>query len=481
MFQSVRDAKTRRELGEHYTSEVNILRTLNPLFLDELWTEFEHVKTLGKYEADRLRKLRDRLGQIRYMDPACGCGNFIIVAYRELRDLELLIMERLQEITGAPTKLIANYGLKVTLDHFYGIEIDEWPARIAETAMFLIDRQCDLRLTASLGWAPDRLPIEKQATIIVANALQTDWSHVVDPAEGDVIIAGNPPFIGISERSSGQTADLQRAWGDDYHGSLDYVTAWYRLAARYVTNDRNAFAFVSTNSIVQGEQVAVFWRPIRDAGFSIAFAHQTFAWSSEATGGAQVHVVILGIRQSSGVPAQRRLFVYENVNADPAEIRTSALNAYLVPGPDELVASRSAPLASALPPVRYGNKPTDGGNFIVSVDSIDQFRSDPIASRYLRRFPGAKELLHNLDRWCLWLVDAPPEDVLNSPMLSERVRGVRDFREASKAESTREAANTPHAISPDSTARWSVPLYPTPCERAPTVLSSVVVRARCGG
>jgi hypothetical protein len=161
MFQSVRDAKTRRELGEHYTSEENILKTLNPLFLDELRAEFDHIKTLGKYEADRPRKLRDKLGRIRYMDPACGCGNFIIVAYRELRDLELAIMERLQEITGDQAMLMANVGLKVTLDHFYGIEIDEWPARIAETAMFLIDRQCDLKLTASLGWAPDRLPIQE--------------------------------------------------------------------------------------------------------------------------------------------------------------------------------------------------------------------------------------------------------------------------------------------------------------------------------
>jgi len=210
MFQSVRDAKTRRELGEHYTSEENILKTLNPLFLNELRADFEHAKTM-KNEALALRRLTDRLGEIRYMDPACGCGNFIIVAYRELRDLELAIMERLQEITGDGEMLLANVGLKVTLDHFYGIEVDEWPAKIAETAMFLIDRQCDLKLTERLGWAPDRLPITITAHIHTANALHLDWAEVCPPSD-DVIVAGNPPFSGRGDRSAAQTAD-QKAFG----------------------------------------------------------------------------------------------------------------------------------------------------------------------------------------------------------------------------------------------------------------------------
>jgi hypothetical protein len=294
MFQSVRDDETRRQLGEHYTSEENILKTLNPLFLDELRAEFEHIRTLGKYEADRLRKLREKLGRIQFMDPACGCGNFIIVAYRELRDLELAIMERLQEITGDNPMLLANVGLSVSLDHFYGIEIDEWPARIAETAMFLVDRQCDLKLTASLGYAPDRLPIQEQATIVVDNALRLDWATVCPP-QRQVMVAGNPPFLGPHTRTKEQLVDLQSVWGTKDLGRLDYVTGWHRKCVDYFTGqDDGRFALVSTSSVAQGDQATRLFPYIFNNGWRLRFAHQTFAWTSEATGAAAVHCVITG-------------------------------------------------------------------------------------------------------------------------------------------------------------------------------------------
>jgi len=232
-----------------------------------------------KNEALALRKLRDRLGQIRYMDPACGCGNFIIVAYRELRDLELAIMERLQEITGDVEMLLANVGLKVTLDHFYGIEIDEWPAKIAETAMFLIDRQCDLKLTERLGWAVDRLPIQQQATIVSgSSALQLDWRDICAPTE-TLFVAGNPPFLGISLRSASQTGELQKVWGGRYHGTLDYVTGWHAKALDYYRGIQGQWAFVTTNSITQGEVVAPLFQPILQEGWKIKFAHRTFPWT----------------------------------------------------------------------------------------------------------------------------------------------------------------------------------------------------------
>jgi len=442
MFQSVRDAQTRRELGEHYTSEENILKTLNPLFLDELRAEFDHIKTLGKYEADRLRKLRDKLGRIRYMDPACGCGNFIIVAYRELRDLELAIMERLQEITGDPAMLLANYGLKVTLDHFYGIEIDEWPARIAETAMFLIDRQCDLKLTERLGWAPDRLPIQQQATIISEHsALALDWAAIMAPNE-DAIVAGNPPFLGISLRSAAQTAELQQVWGSTYHGTLDYVTGWHAKALDYFGSTAGRWAFVTTSSITQGEAVAPLFGAIFDAGWRIGFAHRTFRWTSEAAGRAAVHCVIIGFTKAAD---RARLFDYATPASAATELPGVAnVTPYLADGPTVIVHPSTKPLNPQLGEVAYGNKPTDGGWLIVEPDEYDHVMADPIAAKYARQYIGARELLHGGNRHCLWLTDMTSADLRNSPLLRERVEGVRAFRADSKAPSTRDAATTPH-------------------------------------
>lgn len=441
MFQSVRDARIRRELGEHYTSEENILRTLNPLFLDELRAEFDHVKTLGKYEADRLRKLRDKLGRIRYMDPACGCGNFIIVAYRELRDLELAIMERLQEISGDGAMLLANIGLKVSLDHFFGIEIDEWPARIAETAMFLIDRQCDLKLTERLGWAPDRLPIQEQATILVGNALRVDWTQVCAPSQ-DTIIAGNPPFLGHATRTDDQAQELRDAWGTDDISRLDYVTGWHAKALRYFRNISGMFAFVTTNSIAQGDPVPHLFEPIFDAGWRIKFAHRTFAWTSEAVGKAAVHCVIVGFCNSSNA-VKPRLFDHP-IGARGTEREVASINAYLVDGPNVFVIKRSTPLVTGLPAATFGNMARDEGNLIVLPEAYNATFEDPIARQYLRPFIGAEELLHGKERWCLWLTGLDPADLENSSILRNRVDAVRRFRLRSTAFSTRQMAQTPH-------------------------------------
>lgn len=441
MFQSVRDAQTRRELGEHYTSEENILKTINPLFLDELRAEFEHIKTLDKYEADRLRKLRDKLGRIRFMDPACGCGNFIIVAYRELRDLELAIMERLREITRDGDMLLANVGLKVTLDHFYGIEIDEWPARIAETAMFLMDRQCDLKLTERLGLPIDRLPIQQQATIMVGNAIRTDWQQVC-PSSADVVVAGNPPFLGPHSRTKEQLNDLQSVWGTKDLGRLDYVTAWHRKCVDYFAGQsKGRFAFVSTSSVAQGDQVARLFPYIFSNGWRLRFAHQTFAWTSEATGAAAVHCVITGFDKNTQ-PAPV-LFEYPHIKGSPRRVLADHINAYLVDGPDVMVTARSTPIAPDLAQVVLGSMAKDGGYLIVEPEDYQRFRSDPIASKYLRPYIGSRELLHAEERWCLWLENATSRD-LTTPALRERVDAVRAFRLSAKAPSTNEFASIPH-------------------------------------
>lgn len=445
MFQSVRDAQTRRELGEHYTSEENILKTLNPLFLDELRAEFDHILTLQRGRRQRLNELWARLGALRFMDPACGCGNFIIVAYRELRELELRIMDALATLTEGEEAVALDIDwthlLKVTLDHFFGIEIDEWPARIAETAMFLIDRQCDLRMRERFGVAPERLPIERSARIVVGSALSLEWDEVVPPTS-DVVVAGNPPFLGISLRSAAQTAELQAVWGARYHGTLDYVTGWHARALTYFGSVPGRWAFVTTNSITQGEVVAPLFRPILDAGWQLKFAHRTFKWTSEASGQAAVHCVIIGFSRD---PSSRRLFDYASVDSAPVEIPGVAnINPYLVDGPTVIVDPVAHPLNPQMGEVTYGNKPTDGGFLIVEPDDLAEATSDQIASRYLRPYVGARELLHGGERHCLWLVSSTPSERDRSRFISRRVEARRNFLLDSDAPSTRAFAEKAH-------------------------------------
>lgn len=442
MFQAVRDARTRREVGEHYTSEENILKTLNPLLLDELRAEFDRASSM-KNQKLVLTRLWERLGRIRFLDPACGCGNFIIVAYRELRDLELRIMERLQELAGdGQLSFDPTQSLKVRLDAFYGIEVDEWPARIAEAAMFLIDRQCDLKLRERFGDAPKRLPIRSQPTILAGvSALATDWADLVDPSDS-VVIAGNPPFLGISLRSDDQTDELQAVWGSHYHGSLDYVTGWYAKAIDYFGDIDGRWAFVSTNSITQGEEVAPLFGAVLGAGWSIAFAHRTFRWESEAPGQAAVHCVIIGYRRAGAEP---RLFDYESLGDAAVEVEgVQNISPYLTDGPSIIVHPSTKPLNRELGEVAYGNKPTDDGELVVEPEDFADVVADPIAAKYVRRYVGARELIHDAQRHCLWLVNATKEDLRQSEVLRRRVDGVRAFRAASRAASTQAAAATPH-------------------------------------
>lgn len=441
MFQSVRDAKTRRELGEHYTSEENILKTLNPLFLDELRAEFESTKS-KKNEKLALIRLREKLGNIRFMDPACGCGNFIIVAYRELRDLELQIMERLQQISGHQDMLLANFGLKVNLDNFYGIEIDEWPAKIAETAMFLMDRQADLKLIERLGWAPDRLPIRRQATIVVGNALRLDWEDIF-PASDNSIIAGNPPFIGTKERSPSQTNDLQLAWGTRYDGYMDYVTGWFAKAATHLEDGQGRWAFVCTNSVTMGQAVPSVFSALHDGGWMIKFAYRAFPWTSEASGKAAVHCVIIGFTKDRTVA--QRLFDYSSERRTHEVLPVShGVNAYLVDGPDLLVRKRMKPLGHGLPEVTAGSKAVDWGHLTLNEDESAELSEDPVIQPYIRPYLGGDELINSVPRWCLWLVDADLEAIQTNANVASRLATVRELRSESPKVATRKAAETPH-------------------------------------
>lgn len=440
LFQSVKSSKARRQLGEHYTTEINILKTIEPLFLDELRTEFKTYY----HDVKRLEKLRDRIGQLQVMDPACGCGNFLVVAYRELRQLDLEILKRLEELdpSAGGTLFFERENLNVKLENFAGIEIEEWPARIAQTALYLVDHQANQKLAMSLGAPPKTLPLDKVECIHVGNALRTNWEQVFPPSDR-VRIVGNPPFIGQYLQGVDQTEDMQLVWGDLYDGYLDYVTGWYKKAAdyfRFVNNGQ--FAFVSTNSITQGQPVPSLFGPLFSNGWRIKFAHQTFSWTSEAADAAAVHCVIIGMEKKRRASAT--LYTYADIKGEPTAVPAKNINAYLVDAPNLFVKKRSTPLSEWVPKVTKGSQPTDGGNLVVEVDEYPEVKADSIASKYLHRYVGARELLHGADRWCLWLEDATPADIQRSGILRDRLDAVREFRLGSKKQATKNLADSPH-------------------------------------
>ena len=456
LFQAVKSPEARRELGEHYTSETNILKTLGPLFLDDLRERFaEHTHDLTK-----LKELRHELRELRIMDPACGCGNFLVVAYRELRRLDTEILVRIRELELArkdndefqATMFFDDRGehaeIMVQLDHFFGIEIEEWPARIAQTALHLAHHQANREMEQLLGQAPSILPLSTSAHITIGNALREDWTQVCAPSP-TVRIVGNPPFIGQYMRSEEQTDDLRFVWGDGYDGYLDYVTGWFIKASQYFQSVPRGgrFAFVSTNSIAQGAPVPALFRPLLEGGWRIRFAHQTFAWTSEAPGAAAVHCVITGFDR--GAPHEKArpvLFTYSSLKAQPEALPVDHINPYLVEGPDVFVVARRYPLSPRLPEVCFGSKPADGGNLIVEAEDYPRFAADPIAAKYLRPFRMGREVVRGLDRWCLWMhtEDFDPRDIDRSPILKERVRACATFRQGSKKKATVAGAQTAH-------------------------------------
>ena len=456
LFQAVKSPEARRKLGEHYTSETNILKTLGPLFLDELRQKFaDHV-----HDTKELKALREELGELRIMDPACGCGNFLVVAYRELRRLDTEILVRIRELELArkdndefqATMFFDDRGehaeIMVQLDHFFGIEIEEWPARIAQTALHLAHHQANREMERLLGQAPSILPLSTSAHITIGNALRTDWTQVCPPSP-TVRIVGNPPFIGQYLRSEEQTDDLRVVWGDAYDGYLDYVTGWFIKASQYFQSVPRGgrFAFVSTNSIAQGAPVPALFRPLLEGGWRIRFAHQTFAWTSEAPGAAAVHCVITGFdRGAPHEKARPMLFTYSDLKAQPEALPVKHINPYLVEGPDIFLKALRHPLSPDLPEVRFGSKPADGGNLIVEAEDYPQVAADPIATKYLRPFRMGREVVRGLDRWCLWMhtEDFDPRDIDRSPILKERVRACAIFRQGSKKKATVAGAQTAH-------------------------------------
>lgn len=485
LFQSVMNPEQRRNLGAHYTSEENILKLIKPLFLDELYDEFNKVKG----NSTQLDRFHAKLAELRFLDPACGCGNFLIVAYRELRLLEIEVLK-----TKFKNQIATNIDLYVlvNVDQFYGIEYEEFPAQIAQVAMWLIDHQMNRIVSDAFGDYYRRLPLTKSATIVQGNALRIEWQSLLikDSAidihteqaniilqesertyktvnvyanevnfvkKGDVkpatplqynYILGNPPFLGQHLQNIEQKEDISivfdRVIGA---GVLDYVAAWYILAAKYMQENNKGgtqtkCAFVSTNSISQGEQVGILWNELFNKyHIKIHFAHRTFKWSNEAKGNAAVYVVIVGFANFDS--NNKYIFHYSNIKGQPAVENVKNINGYLIQGRDFALPSLNNPI-NDVPKIKRGNSPYDNGNFLLNEEDYIQLVTDePDAKKFIKFFIGAKEFINRENKWCIWLLDADPTEIKRLPLIMNQVKAVKEFRENAKGIETRSYANTP--------------------------------------
>jgi len=454
LFQSVMNPVERRNLGAHYTSEKNILKVIKPLFLDDLWKEYESVKV----NRNQLIRFHDKLASLHFLDPACGCGNFLVISYRELRLLELEIIHTLQK---GQQVFDVHELLKLDVDRFYGIEIEEFPSQIAQVAMWLMDHQMNMKASEDFGQYFLRLPLRKSPNIVCGNALRIDWQSLIEPIPFEKkearfdFIYGNPPFVGKSLMNSEQKADMEVVFsGVHGAGVLDFVTAWYIKAAKYLSVEHDPSlqtsltrcAFVSTNSIAQGEQVGVLWNELFNRyHIKIHFAHRTFKWSNEARGKAAVHVVIIGF--SNIDIKEKRIFEYQDIAGEPHEIRVGNINPYLVEGKDFIMLSRNHAICN-VPEMFKGSQPTDGGNLLLTNDEKKEVIShEPLSEKYIKPFISAKEFLHNEQRWCFWLTDINPNELRSMPDLLKRVEAVRQMRSASSKVATVKWAQYPTLFS----------------------------------
>ncbi len=488
MFQSVMNPVERRNLGAHYTSEKNILKLIKPLFLDELYDEFEKVKG----NANQLNEFHKKLSTLKFLDPACGCGNFLVITYRELRLLELEIL-RIQQENQQSFSLESLVWLDV--DQFFGIEYDEFPARIAEVALWLMDHQMNMIFSKEFGNYFIRLPLKKSAKIVNDNALRVDWNSLIFGTYYDLsadnvnisivaeptphyenvsikakyvnfidtnnlekeqqkyqtkfdYILGNPPFVGHHYQSVEQKKDMDIVFeGKKGFKVLYFFTAWYLKAFKYLNTNDSHFhtkvAFVSTNSIVQGEQIGLLWNDlITNYKISIHFAHRTFKWGNEAKGNAAVHVVIIGF--SNFANSEKYLFEYEDIKGEPHKLKAKNISPYLVDTSNVIITNRSEPICS-VPKMIWGNKPTDGGCLLFSneTEKNEFLKKEPGAYQWIKPFVSGRDFLNNHLRYCLWLKDITPDKLSKLPEVLKRIECVRQTRLKSKAEITRLKATTP--------------------------------------
>lgn len=461
LFQSVMDPKARRSQGAHYTTEQNIRKVIQPLFLDDLHAEFKALKSRkGDGRIAALRRFHKRLGEMTFFDPACGCGNFLIIAYRELRLLEMEVIQELLapkrnakgEITGA---LDVSDLSQLDVDQFHGIEIGEFPVRIAETALWMMDHIMNDKLSRKFGFNYIRIPLKKSPHIVHGDALEMDWASVL-PAEKCSYVFGNPPFGGSKLQTPIQRAQVRRiADLGGTGGTLDYVSAWFIKAGDYAKSTAligkaPPIGFVATNSITQGEQVSQIWPLLlgERCRLEISFAHRTFAWGSDARGKAHVHVVIIGLVKAEDAPKTKRLFSHPDIKGESVETNHKSITPYLFDGerlsnPHLTVRESPRPL-NGLPRLVMGSKPIDKGNYIFTDEEKAEFlAAEPGAAKFLRPYIGAAEYIKGSRRWILALHDASPAELRALPKVRERIRAVREYRKNSTSVATRKLAETP--------------------------------------
>lgn len=447
MFQEVTDQEKRRELGAHYTSEENILKLIKPLFLDDLRKEFELIK----YDKRKLKDFHDKLTTLKFLDPACGCGNFLIVAYRELRLLELDVLTMLIDNSDQISIDVVNTYCKVNVDQFYGIELEDFPCQIAHVGMWLIDHQMNQRVAEHFGLYYARLPLRASATIVNRNALRIDWNEVVPKAELNYIM-GNPPFVGYHLQSDAQKEDMNLVFSKKFknYGVLDYVTAWYKKAAEYMENTKIESAFVSTNSISQGQQPAILWKPLmKENNTVINFAYRTFKWDNKpkeeqdknkkfrgSGKQAAVHCVIIGFSDYKN-NKEKKIFSSDGPK------KVEHINPYLVNAPNILIERRDKSICGVLD-MNKGSQPTDGGFLLLDEQEKEKIIRDvPLAKKWIRPFMGTEEFINNKRKWCLWLTKANPNELRKCKPVMKRIDNVKKFRLKSKKPATRKLANIP--------------------------------------
>ena len=443
IFESTLNPETRRTGGMHYTSIENIHKVIDPLFMDELWKEFSAIKEMKQEKAreTRLIAFQRKLGSLQFLDPACGSGNFLTEAYLSLRRLENECL-KLRFNNNAVLDVFEDT-VFVKIHQFYGIEINDFAAVVAKTALWIAESQMMAETASILQRNLEFLPLKSYANIVEGNALQMDWESVVPTGQLSYIM-GNPPFVGARLMSKEQKEDVLSVWGAIKNiGNLDYVSCWYKKTSDAMKNTTIKAALVSTNSITQGEQVAIMWKPLMEMGVKIDFAYRTFRWDSESNAKAHVHCVIVGFscHRDSEVPRNstgKRIF-----NPDGTVVLAQNINGYLLDNPDIFIESRSKPLC-AVPEIGIGNKPIDGGNYLFTEDEMKAFvRKEPLSEKYFKKWLGADEFINGYYRYCLWLGDCSPAELLKMPECLKRVQAVRELRLASKSEGTRKLAEKP--------------------------------------
>jgi hypothetical protein len=449
MFQAVIDPEQRGSLGQHYTSVSNIMKVIQPLFLDELREELDTVMALSNdnrhknNKAERLDALLDRISKIRTFDPSCGSGNFLIITYKELRKLEIDILKAKRDLLkGSKDNLLGlSFDSVVILDNLYGIEYDDFASQIARLSLWLAEHQMNVLFEQELGASPPMLPLKDSGHIIHGNSLRIDWNDVC-PNNGtdEIYIIGNPPFGGTTNRTNEQAEDMKVVFGKKTLKYLDYVSAWFWKGSQYISKSNSQLALVSTNSIAQGEQVATLFPDIFGLGVHIHFAYQTFPWSNNAKHNAGVHVIIIGLSAQES----KNKTIYKILNKSWHSEIVENISPYLVSGSNITVKPLSKPIQPRTKMI-FGNKPTDGGYLYLSESEKNEFElNEPYSKQYIRQILGAKEFLHSQKRWCLWFEGADLESLVKHPLIKERLDGVRELRENSDAQSTRDYATHPH-------------------------------------